>query len=133
MIDPKELRIGNYLNDFLGRHGKLLEFSLKRAKMKMEFSTLKCDLQDLHRIELNEEWLLKFGFVKIPESKNDYLFATLNLRFEKGVFFVYKHIAETFGFLGSVKYVHQLQNLFFALTGSEFPIPDLIKSLETQE
>lgn len=73
-------------------------------------------------IPLTEEWLLKFGFEKM--STNEYWFGII----AKGKIL---HISlsgnvEIMGLnfnsirLGDIcKYVHQLQNLYFALTGEE--------------
>ena len=70
-------------------------------------------------IPLTEEWLLKFGFV--PEKMEDG-FLSYRLKFvdiSMPYFeFTYDYGTESF----EVKYVHQLQNLFFALTGTELTL-----------
>jgi hypothetical protein len=68
-------------------------------------------------IPLTEEWLLKFGF-----EKNSYWFKDDNmLRF--GLIDNKLHCSignDENGFLyNRINYVHQLQNLYFALTGQE--------------
>jgi hypothetical protein len=72
-------------------------------------------------IPLTEEWLLKFGFVKSKVSSQfDKEKLTIQIANEleyhkKGrVYFNSWAILEE-----SIKYVHQLQNLYFALTGKE--------------
>ena len=73
-------------------------------------------------IPLTEEWLLKFGF---KESKT---FFGRN-SFEKDGYHLIKN-GKYFEFLvigssvilAKIKYVHQLQNLYFALTGKELEI-----------
>lgn len=111
MIKPQELRIGNY---YLGA-----------SRGKIEAVTWQT-LRDLHEGQLNinpipitEEWLLKFGFEEKSKSKNFYLG---NFRF---------HISKPANYDGfifcdgydvitdRIKYVHQLQNLFFCLCGEE--------------
>jgi len=76
-------------------------------------------------IALNEEWLLKFGFVSDGEK-----IASFDLELEEystlsvdinGVWMV-GYSYEWGGTTKSIKYVHQLQNLYFALTGSELTI-----------
>lgn len=73
-------------------------------------------------IELTEEWLLKFGFIPnkykdeytiCPYGKNTYV---LDKEYtDKGEWdFCYEE-----AYLVTIKYVHQLQNLYFALTGEE--------------
>ena len=71
-------------------------------------------------IPLTEEWLLKFGFKK---GEGGYIDRTFFLNGVICVFiinssfnFYYKNIL--------LKSVHQLQNLYFALTGEELTIKD---------
>jgi hypothetical protein len=77
-------------------------------------------------IPLTEEWLLKFGFKKERKSYlkgvHQELFSglmelTFDRLLQKWVFSVgkYKDITR-------LQYVHQLQNLYFALTGEELEI-----------
>lgn len=65
-------------------------------------------------IPLTEEWLLKFGFeiYEFDHKENQYRFKERLLVIRKGVFCDYGTNVE-------LKYVHQLQNLYFALTGEE--------------
>jgi len=78
-------------------------------------------------IPLIEEWLLKFGFAERHGDKNfsawwigmnpvthDWLFNIKQFKDENKFFFQN-------GF-HTIKYVHQLQNLYFALTGEELTI-----------
>lgn len=73
-------------------------------------------------IPLTEEWLLKFGFKK----RND--------KYYKGRYFIEEGLSKLFNngmsfritinntesaYANSIKYVHQLQNLYYALTGEE--------------
>lgn len=83
-----------------------------------------CGLESIKGIPLTEEWLMKFGF----KTKN-----LKQKRFEKEgvdlagrltqsgfeVYFIYKNL-----FAGETiaQYVHQLQNLYFVLTGEELEI-----------
>ena len=78
---------------------------------------------DLEPIPLTEEWLVKFGF----EYKDGYL--TLELGYFSGSNFIYwiGDVLNLFCKSGmmltnNIKYVHQLQNLYFALTGEELKI-----------
>lgn len=83
-------------------------------------------LDRIKPIPLTEEWLIKFGFVK----ENDWVgfISTkyrIGIRFYKGnshecdIIQDEKFIA--FG-SGHIKHVHQLQNLYFALTNEELTI-----------
>lgn len=113
MIHSNELRIGNYLEYY-------------NPTDDLGWQTTQADWQDIRLcheqnesfnlenrpIPLTEEWLLKFGFY----DRKFYL--------DKGFFFLtkggekeYLYQAHTKRF--QVKYVHQLQTLYFALTGEE--------------
>jgi hypothetical protein len=68
----------------------------------------------LKPIPLTEEWLLKFGFDKIDFQfiKNGIKLFPIRDLYYRG----------NFPIKSDIKYVHQLQNLFFALTGEELTI-----------
>lgn len=77
-------------------------------------SYIKISNVDITGIPLTEEWLLKFGFERNESGNYDKrleLFYGGNLyRFRQGWTNV------------ELKYVHQLQNLYFALTGEELTL-----------
>lgn len=103
-----ELRIGNYVNT---------PYGIKRV------STVSVDGWSMHteswEIPITEEWLLNFGFEKVRYEK----YAHTKLKKLRA----YPHVMKDgFGIylmgsytLPNIKYVHQLQNLYFALTGKE--------------
>ena len=73
---------------------------------------------DVKPIELTEEWLIKFGF----EIEDEYLTLQINDVIDiVWVGYLSLNIEGNIVFLSQyeLKYVHQLQNLYFALTGSE--------------
>jgi hypothetical protein len=87
---------------------------------------------DLSPIPLTEEWLLKFGFKKgnsiYPEGYSINILNTdtyLRPSFEGGFYWGFnlrnKSDCELYN-AKPIKYVHQLQNLYFALTGNELEI-----------
>ena len=63
-----------------------------------------------HPIPLTEEWLVKFGF----EFKNGYGYKFKFGYISKSDFYWMYH-----GICIKLQYVHQLQNLYFSLTGKE--------------
>lgn len=70
-------------------------------------------------IPLTEEWLLRFGFNTI----SDRIFFYGNFGYEFGITnrAVLKN-EKHFVLFPKIKYVHQLQNLYFALTGEELTL-----------
>ena len=127
MIKANELRIGNKLN-FLGDVVTFKNITEIREDGIFWIKTFepKIESKNFHfkPIEITEEWLLKFGFKK---RKNRHLFHWEN----KIVISEYKDEFENFfypktgydiRFSNEIKYVHQLQNLYFALTGAELTV-----------
>jgi hypothetical protein len=130
-VNDKEFRIGNLINyrivDEKDERKEWFEVSeidyndLRIFGIKHEIN------QNYQPIEINEEWLMKFGFEKIIDNE-----FTLRYELKKDPRFDYffsKHNLKTFGlrfqgstFFNVVKYVHQLQNFYFALTGHELNI-----------
>jgi hypothetical protein len=107
-----ELRIGN-LVDLGNRIAKIIEIS-NLSCVVVDLEETQDTIEDYERtkpIPLSEEWLYKFGFKDIDKSDNDYITYTdsnhdyyLQLRDFSMV---------------DISYVHQLQNLYFALTSEE--------------
>lgn len=83
-----------------------------------------CKLFNIHEgyinhkpIPLTEEWLLKFGFKSIQDGWYEY--SNSNITFSWNIY------DRQLRFLGepfNIQYVHQLQNLYFALTGEELEV-----------
>jgi hypothetical protein len=85
-------------------------------------------------IPLTEEWLVKFGFEEYSKHingdfelciKSDKPSQHIVVRVYRGGFSVFNHSECDFTqiqFINRVKHVHQLQNLYFALTGEELTI-----------
>ena len=114
MIQANELRIGNWVQRFDGS----------------VFQVTKFDIFQLHEIPLylnpkpipiTEEWLLKLGF---EERKN--LIFTYSFPNKKYAYTIFGDNEDGFSitllYKIEIKYVHQLQNLYFALTGEELTI-----------
>lgn len=124
-MKANELRVGNLVHFFMStREEKVVEItprwfcSLSAGKPDSEQREI--GASDLNGywsgIALTEEWLLKFGFRKG------------SLFFSKAEFEFYFNDGDNgnwypvVGGSVSVEYVHQLQNLFYALTGEELTI-----------
>jgi hypothetical protein len=114
-----ELRIGNYLS---GKQGHVTVTEIRENNMvKIHNNTSSFYVGTcLEPIPLTEEWLLKFGFAQI---NNRFTLENFRFHIEKpcnyhGFLFCENHIVIT----DKIKHVHQLQNLYFALTGEELTI-----------
>lgn len=115
-----ELRIGNLFQDKYTKDVfKVLE--LTTNSIVFDYFTVK--KWKAEPIPLTEEWLLKFGFKKAP-LVDKYLkgYFTYDSKLK---YFTYFTDIEDGGYENIIiqkeklKYVHQLQNLYFALTGEE--------------
>ena len=100
-IEAKELGIGNVTDK--GRVKSFYESGI-HIGMGKTFG-----FNELKPILLTEEWLLKFGF---SIFKNMYFIKGMQIWKCNDLFLCNKN-----GIY--IKYVHQLQNLYFALTGKE--------------
>lgn len=84
---------------------------------------------DISPIPITEEWLIKLGFER-KSKDNEFVWVTkfyMFLNIDSGWYFRYKFdgfISFCFGdlFVKELRYVHQLQNLYFALTEEELEI-----------
>jgi hypothetical protein len=117
-LKPTDLRIGNYVYN---TEGKIDTVGIEAMKYIVAYGGTKiCQVKP---IELTEEWFLKFGFDSLDTS-----FGKL-FEFRTGR---YAWLIDNFGSLhldyteyenlANVKYVHELQNLYFALTGQELEV-----------
>ena len=120
-IKATELRIGNLItiHDCLQ---EVVELPLP----------VNCIEENTKPIPLTEEWLLKFGFIKSYNSFGDtfHIMNKDNITSDFDVEYWSKgngkwrnswYIKQTIKPF-NIKYVHQLQNLFFALTGKELEL-----------
>jgi hypothetical protein len=70
-------------------------------------------------ILITEEWLLKFGFKHHQKAYPHENYKTIDgfCLYKENECFVFRETINTA--MGRIQYVHQLQNLYFALTGEE--------------
>lgn len=125
-MQPKELRIGNYISDLDGKIIKVEELTICAPyTTKKRINNLPFDYYK--PIPLTEEILLKCGFefndsshyqiskpsIFIEELRYVYNINDFEIILFKGIYY-YKYNNNI-----EVKYLHQLQNLFFSLCGEE--------------
>jgi hypothetical protein len=124
MIAEKELRIGatyEFIDGYLFQ-GEIRSLDDADFWKAQEYNEDICD--NIEPILLTEEWLKRLGFYG-SASLERYIgpsIGTLGWD-DKGVYL----IADNSGpYLPHIQYVHQLQNLYFALTGDELPIQEYV-------
>jgi hypothetical protein len=109
-MKASELRIGNFVK---GKETNVY-WTVEAIDSNSIFSHVKWrSLDAFEPIPLTEEWLLKFGFEKVAE--NDFILGKYSLYYL--LYYDGYRVSEI-----TPKYVHQLQNLYFALTGEELII-----------
>lgn len=111
-MEAKDLRIGNYVQDEDG----IFQIT------KSFFYLLDNNLKDVAAIPLTEEWLLKFGFIESTlDEDNKWLFLKYRyLSFQSDNSVEFKKVYLTVNKMDIIcEYVHQLQNLYYALTNEE--------------
>lgn len=130
-MKANELRIGNWVLNILKNPCLVLGISYYG---KIQTEKLDEDIDTLSPIPLTEEWLLKFGFEDMEDEDvkvfcktfgkfdgEDYEDAICITKDNKGSWYFSlnrKVIINT---------VHQLQNLYFALTGEELTIKENVE------
>lgn len=130
-----ELRLGNYL--IQSNHtGTVQRIDFDGAILQMNEINISGDVLDidlslpLKPISLTEEWLVNFGFDRSSVRGDKHFYkqvADRFLRLSIGDFWNV-HIGQAeikyYEIPVNIKYVHQLQNLYFALTGEELTIKE---------
>jgi len=117
----RELRIGNLVLDKDNNVISVIGITENSVFSKGKYEMIGSPIEWIRPIPLTEEWLLKFGFETSEKhwdtfSRSHYYLCKkddlcFNLDENKKIFKMYTY--------EKVKYVHQLQNLFFALTNKE--------------
>jgi len=108
-MKANELRIGNYVETTDKRHNEkyIKVESILFETINVQFREY--NLKHIQPIPLTEEWLIKFGF-KNHGIINSYCFVDEKLRID--------YLSNEY-FPRHVEFVHELQNIYFALTGED--------------
>ncbi|WP_137905508.1 hypothetical protein [Chryseobacterium sp. 2VB] len=128
-MDAKELRIGNILNAVVSNGVETFTFNeivvheLTKDGMKDE-KGFRFPYDTIVGIPLNEWWLLEFGFFH-SESLDMYLLKIQKEKWicwnkDKGI--TLQDVNRTLFEYKKIKYVHQLQNLYFATQQEELKL-----------
>ena len=108
-----ELRIGNWV------------LSPTEGEIQIENGWQIDEGEEVEPIPLTEEWLVKFGFENNSMNLDEEGFLHLDISFIGGVN-VYINDME----YPNINYVHQIQNLYFALTGQELQTDETKKKVK---
>lgn len=123
-MEANELRIGNLIygvSDRVERITYLTERLVKTNLLKLDAESQILSFKDIEPIPLTEEWLLKFGFeIQVFTLTKRYKSKCGNLL----LYIMPDNVVFANGVINDIRLepVHQLQNLYFALTNEELTI-----------
>jgi hypothetical protein len=121
-VTASELRIGNFIQK---RDDMCVLASINTDETIRIYNDNKTDtygcfcLRIFNSIPITDEWLMKLGFSTTRDNfyrKNESIMIEI-LFHDKGILVTSQSVS-----LNQIKYVHQLQNLYFALTGFELQL-----------
>jgi hypothetical protein len=123
-MKAQELRIGNFIiDDLRPDRGPVRVFRLTSGNSySITYSWGKAfeetyeNADYFKHIDINEDWLLKFGFEKINHIRDGIIYKREWLVLEGQISFFGTWRGGSIGKIGSIA---RLQNLYFALTGEE--------------
>jgi len=115
----KKLRGGNLVYRIVEGFEPLVEKRVVEWGWDIVYRIGDCvDIEDNYEfIPLTAEWLVRFGFRK--SSNFVYYFDSFSWDSRDSLFTVYSDWNGDYAYYVKVEWVHQLQNLYFALTGKE--------------
>lgn len=126
-MKASELRIGNYVSYDCATGGYWQEKQVCASNFGITAAgTLLCE--SYKPIPITEDWLIKFGFeenkkystpqywLQIDKLDDEFLYDIKDKKF----YLSHSYDSGSFGI--EILYVHQLQNLYFALTGEELTL-----------
>lgn len=118
-MEAKNLRIGNFVSDANASDSffakvRRLDYS------RCYYGQFHSAYSDLKPIPITEDWLIKFGFDLVVKEGNQGEFRVYQLNeitYNTNHGWWWRHQLAV-----QPKYIHELQNLFFALTGTELEL-----------
>jgi hypothetical protein len=115
-MNANELMLGNYVKDYNGFESYVV--NIYDDEILTNFDGNQGDVFDykpneLSGVQLTKDLIIKLGFIKV---KNGYKKGDFYIGNDKGCYY-----SETYLHFDAV-YVHQLQNIYFALTNSQLTI-----------
>jgi hypothetical protein len=122
-MKAEELRIGNSVQyASTGLHFFVGSINKDGLDVYNDIESTWIEIDQFEPIPLTEEWLVRLGF---EDRGSIFKLSSILIRYDEGKFyFIYN---EPFLESIEIKFVHQLQNLFYALKGSELTIKETAK------
>ena len=118
-MESSELRLGNYV--------KMIDSECEVVNINHLSYMIKCEIKLISHpfdpIPLTADWLLRLGFLESQlegSGESLALFGDVNIHYYNSK--IYIELEYEYAKLEYIKYVHQLQNLYFALVGEELTI-----------
>jgi hypothetical protein len=118
-MKANELRIGNYISP-LGKGITIVEGFCTWDGLIQSSSFAERSIEDFEPIEITKEWLLKLGF-EYSEFEDLYQKGGYDVDIIDNVY-CHFYINEYGDWYKDIDHVHELQNLYFALTGEELTV-----------
>lgn len=123
-MEAKNFRIGNLIYwDIPEKNGVIHEVTkIMFNRINTIPISLGNDMSEYKPIPLNDAWLVQLGFKKVGSNfEKDWLLLHKNIK-TGTIDFLLNEPSSGKYHATVLKYVHELQNLFFALTGNELSI-----------
>ena len=118
-----ELRIGNIISvAYVGAEGK--EWKQYPAELK-DIIDIEHHPENYQYVEITGEWLLKFGFAETTRYGEEKIYNRQIFEYStmhKEITLEIEGVEDCISYDTGVKYVHQLQNLYFALKEEELTV-----------
>jgi len=119
-MKANELRIGNWVNSGINSTQAIEVYPM----FIVQLSKMQDEEHNIKPIPITEEWLLKFGFEKVGDTYmlkiTKLIYHCCYVRYVDDIWWFLSRKGATYDF--KFNNVHQLQNLYFALTGKELEI-----------
>lgn len=117
MIDTKDIRMGNLVLDKHGKPSRVSEIAKTGIKVEGGPGTYRQYAGEFSPININAEWLIKLGLKMGGPNINATNFSIdgfgVSYHYDDSGY--YSHNAK-------LSFVHQIQNLYYALTGKELKV-----------
>ena len=128
-MKANELRLGNYLKAINNTIDTFQLFGMYNERYLLigdEYNNYDTTIKDIKPIEITEQWLVNLGFARIfKDLKGCYIDKSekyMICKSDVNSFDIFIFGYEEDLYITTLTFIHQLQNLYFALTGVELDL-----------